>query len=235
MEGSIEQHSITSHINGFTYPLRVYLPPASAGPRANLPIVYALDGDWWFDQIVSIMESTHARAIIVGIGFNANRAHDYVPPNSCTPDGGGHVAFFDFIRSELIPFAESTIGGEPTRRTLLGHSHGGTFVYYALLAEASGQQHFAAYAASDASIGCAPAAADAWEAAFAAANVDLPVKLHISYSLGSVTNPNVDFAQRIRERGYAHLMLQASGYAGGHTGMIPAAFTDALGFALAAP
>jgi len=232
LEGSIEGRSITSRINGFTYPLSVYLPPASAGPRANLPIVYALDGDWWFDQIVSIMESTHARAIVVAIGFNANRAHDYVPTNTCTPNGGGHVAFFDFIRSELIPYAESTIGGDATRRTLLGHSHGGSFVFYALFAEAAAQHHFAAYLASDASIACMPATVDDWEATYAAANADLPVKLHVSYAANLT---NADFAQRIRDRRYPNLAMQAGFYSGGHTGMIPAAFTDALGFALAAP
>jgi hypothetical protein len=232
MEGSTEQRSITSRINGFTYPLSVYLPPASAGPRGNLPIVYALDGDWWFDQIVSIMESTHTRAIVVAIGFNANRAHDYVPTNTCTPNGGGHVAFFDFIRSELIPYAESTIGGSATRRTLLGHSHGGSFVFYALFAEAAAQHHFAAYLASDASIACMPATVDDWEASYAAANADLPMKLHVSYAANLT---NADFAQRIRDRRYPTLVMQAGFYGGGHTGMIPAAFTDALGFALAAP
>ena len=233
MEGSTEQHSITSRINGFTYPLSVYLPPASAGsPRANLPIVYALDGDWWFDQIVSIMESTHMRAIVVAIGFNANRAHDYVPTNTCTANGGGHVAYFDFIRSELIPYAESTIGGDATRRTLLGHSHGGSFVFYALFAESAAQHTFGAYLASDASIACMPATVDDWEASYAAASADLPVKLHVSYAANLT---NADFAQRIGNRRYPNLVLQAGFYGGGHTGMIPAAFTDALRFALAAP
>jgi hypothetical protein len=231
-EGSTEQRSITSRINGFTYPLSVYLPPASAGPRANLPIVYALDGDWWFDQIVGIMESTHMRAIVVAIGFNANRAHDYVPTNTCTPNGGGQAAYFDFIRSELIPYAESTIGGDATRRTLLGHSHGGSFVFHALFAEAAAQHTFAAYLASDASIACMPATVDDWEASYAAANTDLPVKLHVSYAANLT---NADFAQRIGNRPYPNLVLQAGFYSGGHTGMIPAAFTDALGFALAAP
>lgn len=232
MEGSIEQRSIASHSNGFTYPLHIYLPPASAGPRAGLPIVYALDGDRWFDQVVSIMESTHARAIVVAIGLDSNRAHDYVPDNTCTPTGGGHVAFFDFIRSELIPYAESTMGGSATRRALLGHSHGGSFVYYALFAEGAAQHTFAAYLASDASIACMPATVDGWEAAYAAANTDLPVKLHVSYAANLT---NADFAQRIANRHYPRLASQAAFYAGGHIGMVPAAFTDALGFALSAP
>jgi enterochelin esterase-like enzyme len=227
MEGSIEQTGIRSRINGFTYPLSIYLPPASAGSRANLPIVYALDGDWWFTQLVTIAESTRARVIVVAIGNNANRAIDYVPPNSCTVNGGGQAAYFDFIRSELIPFVESTIGGDPKRRALLGHSHGGSFVYYALFAEAAADHQFSAYLASDASIWCMPSTVDGWEAGYAAANADLPVRVHVSHA----GNENANFAQRIQDRRYPNLTLRAQAYSGGHTGMIPAAFTDALAFA----
>ena len=130
---------------------------ASAGPRAGLPIVYALDGDWWFTQLVDIAEAGKARVIVVGIGNNINRAHDYVPPNTCTGGGGGHAAYLQFIRTELIPFIEANVGGDPARRALLGHSHGVSFIYYALFAEAPGSHPFSAYLASDSSIGCMPA------------------------------------------------------------------------------
>jgi enterochelin esterase-like enzyme len=231
MEGSTDSKVVTSRINGFTYPLSIYLPPASAGNRASLPIVYALDGDWWFTQLVAIAEASHARVIVVAIGNNANRAHDYVPDNTCTPGGGGQAAYFDFVRSELIPFVEGNIGGDPKRRVLLGHSHGGSFVYYALFAEAAADHHFSAYLASDSSIGCMPAMADAWEAAYAAASADLPVRLHMSHT--AINNFDIAFAQRIRDRRYPHLVASEQAYNGTHTGIIPMAFADALGFAFA--
>jgi enterochelin esterase-like enzyme len=231
MQGSTESRSIASHVNGTTYPLSIYLPPASAGPRATLLVVYALDGDWWFQQLVTIAEATHARVIVVGIGNNANRAVDYVPTNTCTPGGGGNVAYLQFIRSELIPYIESTVGGDPTRRALLGHSHGGSFVYYALFAEAAAGHTFSAYLASDSSIGCMPATADEWEAAYATANTELPVRLHMSHT--TINNFDVAFDQRIRDRHYGHLVASEQAYVGTHTGIIPAAFADALGFAFA--
>lgn len=232
MEGSTTQMSITSSINGTTYPLSVYLPPASAGSRATLPVVYALDGDWRFQNLVDIAEASRARIIVVAIGNQARRAHDYVPPNSCTPDGGGHGAYFDFLRQELIPLVERTIGGDPARRALLGHSHGGSFVFYALFAQAPGAHHFSAYLASDASIGCMSAVTNQWEQDYAAAHDDLPVRLHVSHATaGNVANG--PFAQVIQGRGYPGLVLQTQAYQGTHTGIIPAAFADALGFAFA--
>ena len=44
---------------------------------------------------------------------------------------------------------------------------------------------------------------------------------------------NAAFAQQVQGRGYTGLALAAKFYAGGHIGMIPAAFTDAIAFALA--
>lgn len=231
MQGSTESYSITSRVNGNTYPLRVYLPPASAGDRATLPVVYALDGDWWFTQLVAIAEATKASVIVIGIGNNANRATDYVPPNTCTPGGGGHVAYLAFIRNELIPYAVRTVGGNPARRALLGHSHGGSFVYYALFADAPGMHPFSAYLASDASIGCMPAVADGWEAAYAASFAVLPVRLHISHT--PTNNFDIALAQRIRDRRYVQLAASEKTYNGTHTGIIPAAFADALEFAFA--
>ena len=226
--GSIDRKIITSRVNGTSYPLNIYLPPASAGSPASLPILYALDGESRFPELVNIVETSHSAFIVVGIGNEANRAHDYVPPNTCTPNGGGEAAFLDFIRTELIPFVESTIGGAPTKRALLGHSHGGSFVLYALLAQAPADHPFAVYLASDSSIWCMPATVAEWEQDYAAGYADLPVRLHVSYS-GNVENPA--FAQALQNRHYPNLTVEAHDYVGGHIGMIPAAFTAALAFA----
>lgn len=231
MQGSTEQRVITSRVNGAIYPLSLYLPPASAGARATLPVVYALDGDWWFSELVRIAEAAKAGVIVVGIGNNARRGIDFVPANTCTPGGGGHAAYLEFIRTELIPYVESTVGGNPARRALLGHSHGGSFVYYALFAAAAGSHPFSAYLASDSSLGCMPGTAEAWEAAYAAAHTELPVRLHMSHT--TIHSADIAFAQRIRDRRYAQLVASEQSYSGTHTGIIPAAFADALAFALA--
>lgn len=228
--GSVQQRSINAQSNGSTYPLNIFLPPASAGKRATLPVVYLLDGESRFQAVVDILEAGKAGVIVVGIGNEALRSRDYVPPNSCTANGGGEAAFFDFIRLELVPWVEANVGGDPARRILLGHSHGGSFVLYALFAEAPASHHFHAYLASDASIGCMPATVYGWEAAYAAAHTDLPVLLHISWGANLDNGP---FLQAVQARHYQGLALAGQLYPGGHIGMIPAAFTDALAFALA--
>jgi hypothetical protein len=232
MEGSRETGTITSRINGTTYPLNVYLPPASAGPRSGLPVVYVLDGESWFETLVGIAESTHTRIIIVAISTAGLRGRDFVPQNNCTPDGGGHTAYFNFIRQELIPHVEGTFGGSPSKRTLFGHSHGGMFVFYALFAQAPGQHTFKTYLASDASVGCTSAAHE-WEQSYATAYRELPVRLHVSYATQGNYAANLQFADVIARRNYERLTFTSQSYSGTHGGIVPQVLTDGIAFSLA--
>ena len=230
LAGSVQERSLAAHSNGTVYPLHIYLPPASAGNPATLPVVYLLDGDARFATTVSVVEASHAGVIVVGIGNDQQRATDYVPANMCTPGGGGQAAYFDFIRLELVPWIEANVGGDPARRVLLGHSHGGSFVLYALFAQGAASHTFHAYLASDASIGCMPTTVYGWESAYAAANADLPVRLHISYGANL---DNAPFSQALGARHYPGLVMATQFYSGGHIGMIPAAFADGIAFAIA--
>jgi hypothetical protein len=230
--GTQQVSSLQSRINFTSYPLNIHLPPNSAADRASLPVVYLLDGDSRFATVVDIVRARGWRVIVVGIGNEPLRGRDYVPPNACTPGGGGHHAFLDFIRSELTPFVETQFGGDPTRRILLGHSHGGSFVLYALFAEGGAARHFQAYLASDASIGCLTHDVYTWESSYATAHRSLPTRLHVAWATaGNVANEA--YADHVRSRGYTGLTLGAQAYAATHVGMIPAAFADALAFALA--
>lgn len=83
-----------------------------------------------------------------------------LPVMIITSNGDGQAAYLDFLRRELIPNIETTIGGNPSQRILFGHSHGGSFALYALLAQQPSQQTFKSYLASDSSIQCMRAAAD---------------------------------------------------------------------------
>ncbi len=228
--GSFDKKAITSQGNGQTCPLSLYITPGSSADRARMAVIYVLDGESRFQVALDIVRQAGSQAIIVAIGNEANRANDYVPPNSCTPGGGGEIAFLTFIRPELTPYIEATVGGDPARRVLLGHSHGGSFVLYALFAQAPGTHHFSAYLASDASIACMSPTVYGWEATYHAQYTALPVRLHISYAANA---ENAPFAQMLASRQYVGLTLAAQFYSGGHIGMIPAAFTDALQFAFA--
>jgi hypothetical protein len=220
--------SIAARRTGTHYPLTIYRP--REGDARSVPVVYLLDGEPRFAQVVNIAEAMRVRIVVVGIGNEPMRSRDYVPMNSCTANGGGHADYFDFIRQELIPSIEADIGGDPQQRILLGHSHGGSFVLYALFAESGASRSFRSYLASDASIGCLESTAFGWESAYAAAHTALPARLHVSHA-GNL--PNLPFTQQIQQRRYAGLSVVLQQYGGGHLGMIPAAFTDALAFALA--
>ena len=230
LAGSLQPRSLAAQANGSIYPLYLYLPPDDGTPRSALPVVYLLDGESRFQTTVDLVEASRSRVILVGIGNEANRAHDYVPVNLCTPNGGGEGAFLDFIRLELIPYVTGTGGGHPTRRALLGHSHGGSFVLYALFAEAPGTHAFSAYLASDASIGCMTATVYDWDAAYASRFPALPIRLHVSYSANLANGPFVD---QVASRQYIGLAMASGLYGGGHIGMIPAAFADAIRYGFA--
>jgi len=227
--GRTTTRSIASTRTGASYPLNIYRPPDAPGMPARLPVVYLLDGESRFQTLADIAAASGTRTMIVGIGNEDRRSHDYVPANTCTEDGGGEAAFFDFIRFELIPFVDAELGGDPAKRVLMGHSHGGAFVLYALFNEAPDAHHFGAYLAADASVRCMPEAVYGWEAAYAARAERLPARLYLAYA-----NPsNEPFARQIERRHYRGLRFASQWYPGGHNGMVQAGFTDALRFAFA--
>ena len=233
-QGTRESRTFRSRASGVTYPLSIYLPPSSAGPRNGLPVLYVLDGETWFETAVEIAESGEAPAIVVAVHGAGRRNRDYVPTNRCTQDGGGHGAFFDFLRQELLPYIEDTVGGDRSRRALFGHSHGGSFALYAMFSESPGRHTFAAYLASDASVSCLGVAPYRWEQDYASAHSGLPVRLHLSYATLGNHDTNRAYADAISQRGYRDLDFIAKAYAGTHGGIVPRALREGMGFAFGA-
>ncbi len=231
--GTRDSGSLAARANSTTYGFNVYLPPASAGPRAALPVLYVLDGESWYETMVSVVEAQAIRVIIVAINSGGMRGRDFVPANSCTAGGGGQAAFLDVVRGELVPLIETTFGGDPRQRLLFGHSHGGSFVLYALFAQAPGTHAFRAYLSVDASIGCMSDTVFGWEQAYAAAHAELPVRLHLSSASSGNAPANVAFGQVLDQRHYARLAFKQQVYSGTHNGIVPQAFTEGLAFALA--
>jgi predicted alpha/beta superfamily hydrolase len=225
---------IRSSNTGIEYMLRVHVPPAAAGPRSGLPVVYVLDGESWFETLVGIVESTRAPLIIVAIHTSGQRSRDFVPANACTQNGGGHSAYLDFIRHELIPYIERHVGGDPGQRALFGHSHGGSFVLYAMFSEAPDQHTFSAYLASDSSVSCMPAVADEWERNYSAAYRELPVRLHLSYASLGNSAANLAYAAAIAQRNHGRFTFRAQAYSGTHSGIVPQVLADGMAFAFAA-
>jgi Putative esterase len=231
--GSRASTSFTSRNTGTTYPVSLFLPPASAGARSSLPILYVLDGESWFETLVGLSETRNLRAIIVAVHSAGTRNRDFVPFNSCTPGGGGQAAFLAFIRDELVPTIESSFGGSASQRALFGHSHGGSFVLWAMFSQAPGAHLFKAYLASDASISCPSLDAYGWEQAYASRHAALPLRLHLSYATLGNFQANVAFGSALAQRRYTGLNLLDQAYVGSHNGIVPAVLGDAVTFAFA--
>lgn len=228
LEGSLDARTLRATGSGVEYPLRLYLPPASAGPRAALPVVYVLDGETWFDTVVRAAEATRTRALVVGINSASRRNLDLVPPNTCTAGGGGQVAFLDVLRREMLPFVQAEFGGDASQRALFGHSHGGGFVLFAMLAEAPGTHAFRHYLACDASLGCYYDTAVGWLDAYAAAQRTLPTRLMLSHASQGNVLSNVPWADALAARRLDALDFRQQAYTGSHGGIVPQAITDGL-------
>lgn len=230
LEGSLDARILRASRIGVDYGLRVYLPPLAAGPRENLPIVYALDGETWFDTLVRSVESSRTRAVLVGINSVSRRDLDFVPPNTCTAGGGGQAPYLDFLRNEVLPYVEGLFGGDPRQRVLFGHSHGGSFVLYALLAEAPGTHAFRGYMACDASLGCMFDTAMLWQERYAAVHRALPVRLHLSHASSGNVLSNVPYADALAARRFEGFGFQPQAYSGSHGGIVPQAIADGLAY-----
>lgn len=128
----------------------VHLPAGyERNAEQRYPVIYVLDGS---SQNIHTANSAALMArigvmpevIVVGLpntGWD-NRERDYTPPfmridveKSDSPMGGGE-AFLTFIKNETIPLIEKTYRTAPYRM-LAGHSRGGLFVVYSLLADSN--------------------------------------------------------------------------------------------------
>jgi hypothetical protein len=128
--------------------LLVHLPEGYAHhAEQRYPVVYVLDGS---SQDIHTAKSAALMArigvmpevIVVGLPNTsaANRERDYTPPfmridieKSDSPMGGGET-FLAFLKNEAIPQIDKTYRTKPFRM-LAGHSRGGLFVAYSLLAD----------------------------------------------------------------------------------------------------
>jgi predicted alpha/beta superfamily hydrolase len=123
--------------------LLVYLPDDYSNSKAGYPVVYLLDGAFFFLPTAGLVDfysmiNRMPRMIVVAI-VHADRMHEL-----STASSGGSSQFTSFLREELIPFIDGQFRTEPFR-ILVGHSLGGLFSAH-LLFEAPDlfQAHIAA-------------------------------------------------------------------------------------------
>lgn len=122
----------------------IYTPKDSINPEKRYPVIYVLDADNHFMQMVEYSKYLSRQdvyvippLIVVGI-TNTDRVRDLTPSKSNfdysgKPDttanapyknSGGNEHFFQFIQKELLPYVNSNYKTQPYR-ILAGHSFGG--------------------------------------------------------------------------------------------------------------
>ncbi|MTH62979.1 alpha/beta hydrolase [Paracoccus shanxieyensis] len=126
--------------------------PKGPAPDAGWPVVYMLDGNAVFD-FLTVEDLAMAKGlVVVGVGYDTPRqfARELRTQDFTAPDGpgdglrpdhvhegrvaGGAAIFHDRLTGPLRAAAEDGLNIDPARRTLWGHSFGGLFTLYALLA-----------------------------------------------------------------------------------------------------
>ncbi|WP_140181204.1 alpha/beta hydrolase [Providencia stuartii] len=116
------------------------IPHAAGNSR---PILYMLDGNGLFPLVVNraIQQLPADKLpIIIGIGYPIDQAfpkslrdYDYTPrvSGSDFQQGGGSDELYQFLNSQIRPWAEHVFSFDKQKQTLFGHSFGGLFTLMA--------------------------------------------------------------------------------------------------------
>lgn len=141
--------------------------PKGPAPAQGWPVLYMMDGNAAFDFMTPDDLGRVPGLVIIGVGYDTDRQFarelrtcDFtaplVPGGGLRPDpvhegrmAGGAEIFHQRLIGPIRDAAEAGLAIDPARRTLWGHSFGGLFTLYALLAQPGG---FARYAAISPSI-----------------------------------------------------------------------------------
>ncbi|GAB5476157.1 MAG: hypothetical protein Mars2KO_42560 [Maribacter sp.] len=128
--------------------LKIY-KPNNFDPNRKYPIIYLLDGDSLFEGAAGYLSeelknNPDAAAILIGLGygyynsyladFGKGRWRDYTfKEDEEFEDVANGPKFYDFLSEKLVPEMNKKFNGDFTNSTLIGHSCGGDFTFYAFL------------------------------------------------------------------------------------------------------
>ena len=154
------QYDITSKINGRDYRVFVSMP-FKADPAKKYPVIYLLDGNWYFGPAAyNVTESAGAhairQAIVVGLGYpsddndlaGSRRGFELTPSvdsNSTDqrPRGGGD-ALLRVLEEEVKPLVAARYPVDPAHQVLFGKSLGGLMVLRSLFRHPGAYQAYIA-------------------------------------------------------------------------------------------
>lgn len=145
-----QAYTIESDVLGETRRIRVSLPDGYEESDQQCGVVYLLDGDYLFTQMVGGVRHMTGRAfvpmIVVGVE-NTDRTRDLTPKvakddaDARFPTAGGSAQFRRFLVDELQPYINANYRTNSIR-ILVGHSFGGLFAFETMLEE---PEAFSAY------------------------------------------------------------------------------------------
>jgi predicted alpha/beta superfamily hydrolase len=227
------------------YEIYVSLPFGYEKSDTTYPVVYCLDADIGFGMTTDICRLLQIRnelpeLVIVGIAYGAypgqkgnNRERDYTPTTVLNkPNSGGAPNFLDFVRSDLIPKIESKYRVNPSKRTIIGVSLGGSFGLYVVF-----QKHdiFQNYIICSPSIWWDNKKLLQLEKSYSESHSELPI--HLFLSVGELENqdnmviPWQELIKAIKSRNYSGLIMKSVMIDGEtHLSAQPAAIVRGLKF-----
>lgn len=142
-----ERFTVRSQVLDEDRTMLVALPNGYRDSEDRYPVLYVLDGEFFFYQaqaaVQFLSECTYIRThpipqmIVVGI-VNIDRNRDYTPTHAPVqgelryPTSGGATKFLEFLQSELMPQIDARYRVQPYR-ILSGWSFGGLFTIHTYL------------------------------------------------------------------------------------------------------
>lgn len=134
-----EIHYLKSTVLNEDRQIAIWTPEDYKNSDKKYPVLYLLDGEWNFRFVSALADKLASsgdipQIIVVGI-INNNRSKDLTPPGPADNKNsfGGGEEFLRFIETELQPWVTSTFRTHPYR-ILAGHSFGGLFSIYSMMA-----------------------------------------------------------------------------------------------------
>lgn len=149
-----EKITFRSEVLGEERTILVRLPEGYEQSTRQYPVLYVLDGEYFFQQAVSAVQflselgydsGQHPIPELIVVGLvNVDRDRDYTPTHApeqsqgrlAFPTSGGAEEFQGFLEREVFPLVESRYRASPDR-TLSGWSLGGLFTVHTFLDEPS--------------------------------------------------------------------------------------------------
>ena len=230
-QGTTEERFFQSVTVQDEYKIFYYLP-ANYDPNNKYPLIFLLDGNWYFDEFTKTLNDlvqggSVEPAIVIGLGYaedvGGRRFRDYTFPADPEYDiaNGEADKFSEFLKTELIPELEAEYSTDTSKYVLMGHSLGGLNTLYNMLQTDS---PFSGYVAVSSSVWWNDGFLFGMEEQFFNASSDLNAKAFISIGGDeppSMTILNEEIIERLNGRNYNGFSLKSEFFTGGSHSQVP--------------